>query len=388
MAAAQELPPELAHEDKGPMVLAVCIALTTVATIFVAARLYVRCRILSMMGLDDWLIILSMMCGYIMLGLTIAAVQAGNGRHFALLSDEQKSGAILYTLAGFCPGILSFAIPKLAVVALLTRITNPSKRHKIILWSISGGCLIILFGCVIIIFAQCTPTRSQWDFSVQGTCWSPWILIYYAIVAGTFSAIVDLYLAIYPAIVLYKLQVNFKKKVVLSVALGLGSIAAVVAVYKSTRLPALASADFSYDTADITVWTSIEGNAIIIGACIPTLQPLFDQLFGHGLFSSLGGGRDRGGYKSNDRSGLKLATIGSKTLRSTKQHGKSGVSEGTLGHDSQDSILGPNHRPGSDESQNVKQSSGITRTQHLVVEYEDAGEPARAAKPAYDLGDT
>ena len=127
------------------------------------------------------------MCGYIMLGLTIAAVQAGNGRHFALLSDEQKSGAILYTLAGFCPGILSFAIPKLAVVALLTRITNPSKRHKIILWIISGGCLIILFGCVIIIFAQCTPTRSQWDFSVQGTCWSPWILIYYAIVAGSMS---------------------------------------------------------------------------------------------------------------------------------------------------------------------------------------------------------
>ncbi|KAH8633891.1 hypothetical protein IG631_12527 [Alternaria alternata] len=134
--------------------------------------------------------------------------------------------------------------------------------------------------------------------------------------------------------------------------------------------------------------TSIEGNAIIIGACIPTLQPLFDQLLGHGLFSSLGGRRDRGGYKSNDRSGLKLATIGSKTLRSTKQHGKSGVSEGTLGHDSQDSILGPNHRPGSDESQNVNQSSGITRTQHLVVEYEDAGEPARAAKSAYDLGDT
>ena len=82
------------------------------------------------------------MCGYIMLGLTIAAVQAGNGRHFALLSDEQKSGAILYTLAGFCPGILSFAIPKLAVVALLTRITNPSKRHKIILWSIDRKSVV------------------------------------------------------------------------------------------------------------------------------------------------------------------------------------------------------------------------------------------------------
>ena len=141
----------------------------------------------------DVLIIWIQLCGYIMLGLTIAAVRAGNGRHFALLTDEQKSGTVLYTLAGFCPGIFSFGVPKLAVVALLTRITNPSRRHKIFLWSMTGGCLFILFGCVIIIFAQCAPTRSQWDFSVQGTCWSPWVLIYYAIVAGS------KYLQIYPA---------------------------------------------------------------------------------------------------------------------------------------------------------------------------------------------
>ncbi|KAI4951286.1 hypothetical protein J4E91_003995 [Alternaria rosae] len=159
-----------------------------------------------------------------MLGLTIAAVQAGNGRHFVVLSNEQKSGAILYTLAGFLPGIFSFGIPKLAVVALLTRINNPSRKHRIFLWAMTGGCLLILFGCVIIIFAQCTPSRSQWDFSVQGTCWSPWILIYYAVVAGskfttTISAIVDLYLALYPAVVLYGLQINFKKKIALSATL-------------------------------------------------------------------------------------------------------------------------------------------------------------------------
>jgi hypothetical protein len=122
-----------------------------------------------------------------MLGLTIAAVRAGNGRHFTTLTDNQKSDAILYTLAGFCPGILSFAIPKLAVVALLTRIMNPSQRHKVFLWAMTVGCLVILMGCVIIIYAQCTPTQSQWDFSVPGTCWSPWILIYYAIFAGSMS---------------------------------------------------------------------------------------------------------------------------------------------------------------------------------------------------------
>jgi hypothetical protein len=40
----------------------------------------------------------------------------------------------------------------------------------------------------------------------------------------TFSAIVDLYLAICPAVVLYNLQINLIKKVALSVALGLSSM--------------------------------------------------------------------------------------------------------------------------------------------------------------------
>jgi len=126
-----------------------------------------------------------------MLGLAIAAVTAGNGRHSATLSDEQKSGPILYIFSCFCPGIFSFGIPKLAVVALLTRITNPSPRQRIFLWSITSGCLAILFGCIVIIFAQCTPTRSQWNFSIKGTCWSRWVLIDYAIVTGSMFSLLS-----------------------------------------------------------------------------------------------------------------------------------------------------------------------------------------------------
>lgn len=51
-----------AHDDKGPTVLAICSVLTAVATIFAVARVYVRGRILSRVGLDDWLIVLSMVC--------------------------------------------------------------------------------------------------------------------------------------------------------------------------------------------------------------------------------------------------------------------------------------------------------------------------------------
>lgn len=127
-------------------------------------------------------------------GTAIAAVAHGNGRHFDVLTLEQKSGAILWTIAGFPAGVMSFGLPKLAVVALLTRIMNPSRWHALFLWFIATFCLINLIGCVIILFAQCQPSHAQWDFSVTDkTCWDKWILVYFAIYSGGASTSLSSY---------------------------------------------------------------------------------------------------------------------------------------------------------------------------------------------------
>jgi len=60
MSSSQQPLPDNAHQNKGPAVLATCITLTALSTLFVAARLYVRIRILSRVGLDDWLIVISL----------------------------------------------------------------------------------------------------------------------------------------------------------------------------------------------------------------------------------------------------------------------------------------------------------------------------------------
>lgn len=112
------------------------------------------------------------------------AVSYGSGRHAALLTEDQFSHAILWTMVAFLPGILSFGVPKLAVVALLTRMLNPSRIHAIIMWVVAIICLISLMGCVAILFGQCTPTHSMWTFSVKGKCWSPMVLVNYSIYAG------------------------------------------------------------------------------------------------------------------------------------------------------------------------------------------------------------
>jgi hypothetical protein len=123
-------------------------------------------------------------CAFVNLGISSAAAESGSGRHFNTLSLEDKQSVIKYTMAAFCPGVLSFAIPKLSVVALLTKLLNPSPAHRMFLWCSTSLTTLIIFGCVIILYAQCTPSRSQWDFSVEGKCWSVWILVNYSTFAG------------------------------------------------------------------------------------------------------------------------------------------------------------------------------------------------------------
>uniref|UniRef100_A0A8H7K8U6 Rhodopsin domain-containing protein n=1 Tax=Bionectria ochroleuca TaxID=29856 RepID=A0A8H7K8U6_BIOOC len=273
---ADQFPAEWVAQDKGPSILGVCISVTVLSTIFVIMRLFTRQKIMGALHLDDYLVTLATFSEWANVAMAIMAVKSGNGKHFALLTKDEKQNAIFWTILGFPFGIVAFGTPKLAVASLLIRLMNPNKFNKICLWAVSGLCLATLLGCVVILYAQCTPAYSQWNFDVAGTCISKWVLVDYAIFAGGFSAFVDLYLALYPASVLWTLQINLRKKIALCVALGIGSIATVVAIYKCTRLPSLAGADFSYDTSDLVIWTIVESSTIIIACCIPVLRPLVD----------------------------------------------------------------------------------------------------------------
>ncbi|KAH8891131.1 hypothetical protein GQ53DRAFT_865868 [Thozetella sp. PMI_491] len=283
-----------AAEDKGPAVVAVLCTFTPLAAMFCAMRIYSRGYLMGKMQLDDYFIIFSVICGLISMSFSVKAVMSGDGRHFDVLTYEQKGEALLWSIVSFTPSVLSFAVPKLGVAALLDRLLSPSRLQRAILWSLVILCNITLNLCNIFMFAQCSPSRALWDLSITDKkCWEPSTVVKWSFYAGTLSAFTDLYLALYPAVVLFGLQMKLKKKLILSAALGVGSVATVISVYKITRMPSLASTDFTYDTCDLTIWTCIEGSTLIIAACIPVLGPFYEKVFGRGF---LGGSSKR--YKN------------------------------------------------------------------------------------------
>lgn len=177
--------------------------------------------------------------------VTTANVIIGYGKHAVFLDQHTLETAILLNTVSFLFGILSFTLPKLAVSAMLNRILNPSLLHRIVLWLLTGFAAVVSVICIIILFTMCDPPKALWEMhlAMEGaaTCKDTWILIDYAIFTGgefrsisftdwpngniaALSALVDLYLAIYPTTVLLNLHMSLRKRLALSAALGLGSM--------------------------------------------------------------------------------------------------------------------------------------------------------------------
>ncbi|KAK8085808.1 hypothetical protein PG997_007079 [Apiospora hydei] len=311
-------------------------SLTGVTFIFAFARFYVRGCMAGKLRSDDYLIMLTLVgglsgfrgsanftnvhsfhanlqsCIVTSCGLSTKAVDYGLGRHVGTVSQEDQIAVVKWIYLASCPGVMSLAIPKLAVITLLTRLLVPGKIHQWILWSLGAAVQIFFFTAVVMFLrtlaAKCPPPPGQPDHPSQMRPRR------YAA-----SAFVDLYLAVYPSIVLYHLQMPLRQKTAFSVALGLGVLYAPIsstsdvsnmggssgaaAIYKTTHIPALASPDFictsclpsfSYSSlillgidanAGLLKWTVVESSSIVIASSIPVLQPLIRLLFG---FSILG----------------------------------------------------------------------------------------------------
>ncbi|TLD18118.1 hypothetical protein PspLS_10440 [Pyricularia sp. CBS 133598] len=314
-------------ENKGPMALAAVIVISVVSTTFAAARLFTRGMVMGKLMLDDYLILAAVILGWMNVATFGTAVSHGFGQHIDNLTVEQRSQAMMWSIIGYTPGLLSLSLPKPAVVALLTKALNPGKWHKIFLWFIAVLCVTNLVPYITLYYAQCRPVQAVWDPSVSGTCLSKSILIGYASYSSAFCAFADVYLSVYPAVVLAKLQMNIRKKIALGIALGLGSLSTIAVIYKMTKLPMIASPDPTFDTVDLVIWTILEGSIIIIAACVPVLQPLVETVFGKRVFY----GSRRYPYRSSEGGSGKLksskgtfgSSFGCQTMDKRLGHGMS-----------------------------------------------------------------
>ncbi|KAJ5587181.1 uncharacterized protein N7459_002946 [Penicillium hispanicum] len=324
--------------SQGPTMMAVMWTMTSLALALVAARLCVRVRLLRNFGLDDWLIGLSMIFGLVFVATATVSVAYGYGQHQSDLSPEAAEKALLWNVISFIFGIVSFALPKLAVAALLHRIMNPTFLQRTIMWGLVSMVSVIAIVNILIYITSCSPPQALWKPTMvangTGTCRSVWVLIDFATFNGAFSAFVDLYLAIYPGVILFRLQMSIRKKIALTAALGLGSAAAACAMVKCAQLKGLTDvADSTYGAVSLVIWTNVEADVVVMAACIPTLQPILEIILRKLRLVSTGKGTYHLDQYQNNRS---YPAQGNSTVASAKkpiQFTKMGSQESILDQD-------------------------------------------------------
>ncbi|KAK8091839.1 hypothetical protein PG997_002200 [Apiospora hydei] len=195
-------------ENTGGTELIVIWTFTGIALIFASARWYVRAWMQRKLWSDDYLIAISVvsyallrfyvtlpypsaassMRRIIACGLTNVSVSKGVGRHVEALSNEQRISATLWVYAAYCPSVLSFGMPKLAVIALLVRLLIPGRIHFWVLWFMGGLVQLALLGVVGsalgLLLSRCHPVDYALDRENMAFCLDTVVWMHYCLFAA------------------------------------------------------------------------------------------------------------------------------------------------------------------------------------------------------------
>jgi len=351
----------LPDENKGPQILGASATVTTIALITVIVRLVVRSRIVRRLGTDDYAMVIAMLLSLGGMADIIGQVLYGAGRHAAYLEPEVNTMGLKWNFAGQV--IYMWALPavKISVGFFLLRIA-PNKTYRRILQGVMVFTIAYTFVCFITLLLQCKNLAILWDATVQTTCWSQSTLQGLSYTSCVVNILTDIFFAILPIPMLWNVQINARTRASLICIMGLGVFACAAGIVKSAFISNYGkTGDFLWDSANLTIWYSVECNVGIVAACLPCLKPLFKRIlessFGYGSSSK----KDTYKLRSHSHS---EGQRGSQYLRSRSPHrakGRNAVKVNPLDDNiSEESILAQ------------QQPHAITKTTVVTIDRADS----------------
>ncbi|QSS62353.1 integral membrane protein [Histoplasma capsulatum] len=316
-------------EDKGCVIYGVAISFLSLSYIVVALRCYVRLK-LTRWGVDDIFAIIALCVFTAITSFLMRSASFGLGKRTKAVAslDAFTEAVKFFFLADMCY-IITSGLVKISFCLSLLRVVVVG---RIYVWTIYAvGAITVIFTTFYFFFAlfSCSPVSYAWERVRQhnqgGTCRQ-----YFKVVSGSYAhgAVVcagDITLAIVPALMIWKLQLNSRTKLSAGILLGFGSVASVATIARLTYIHhGYDQVDFLYGNADIMVWSMIEIGVSIIAISAVTLKPLLMKyrIFFHSQDTSGRTPHDRGRIYGTD-AGDFTCTIGSAPSRKnhySRQH--------------------------------------------------------------------
>lgn len=271
MSSSGLLPHDGAN-DRGGGIIATTVIVSFLASVTVALRLATRVWIVRNVGWDDYTILCAAFGIIISSGLVIVEVHYGFGRHKADLTQWQYIEFMKYSYGEWIQTFQTLMFNKISICFFLLRI--PVEKHLI--RPIQGAIVALILSNVILTLLwifQCNPIASAWNKQTPGTCFSDGQLQRIIISQALISIISDFVLALFPIVLLWKVQIAPRIKAGLCTLMGLGLITAACCIVRTVLNWQNVNSDPSWKSIDNWYWRSWEVCIGIIAACIPALRP-------------------------------------------------------------------------------------------------------------------
>ncbi|KAI9666822.1 MAG: hypothetical protein M1831_001598 [Alyxoria varia] len=231
-------------------------------------------HIFSLRRLYDLIIV----CAWIstLVGAALVGVQVhfGLGRHEHYLTEHQMFYFSAYDYGEWIQTFLTLMLVKLSICFFLLRLPV-NKAYRVPLYIAVAMLVISHFILIMLWVFQCLPVRAVWNANIPGQCFSMTQKLQIILAQAVISVVGDYALALYPILILHKLNMSLMHKIGLGVLMGLGGLTGACGTVRAALNYKALSDDATYGGITNWFWRLFEVNIGIVCACIPALVPGF-----------------------------------------------------------------------------------------------------------------
>jgi len=205
-------------------------------------------------------------------------------QHFAHLTQWQQMHALKLQYIALVIGITCTALGKISIgVAILRIIGKSSPPEKWAVWVVLVLTVAISVADIFLITFQCgADPRAIWTFELRMAttvhCLDPRIPSGFNTAVAAWQAFADYSFSFIPMAIVWRLNMDTSRKLVLIVALGLTVITGIAGSVKTKLSAQLGTTqDPTWDTYELYIWAAVEATLIIVCGSVPALYPLWER---------------------------------------------------------------------------------------------------------------
>ncbi|KAJ5943349.1 hypothetical protein N7516_003517 [Penicillium verrucosum] len=166
----------------------------------------------------------------------------------------------------------SMAFVKISIVVFIKRLFSSIRTYVVISNCLAGFIATWALAALLTNIFQCTPVQYYYNKDLDGHCMSGQVEFFQ--VMGSIALIEDVIILCLPIPVFWKLQINNRQKIALTMVFSLGGLVCIFSLMRLIEFRQFQLTDLAASSAKESIWTCLELDVAIICGCLPFLNPL------------------------------------------------------------------------------------------------------------------